>query len=47
MAMPNVVLSPHMGGCTAEARQSAWRVCVDNVIRILSGEPPQTQVFAL
>lgn len=47
MAMPNVVLSPHMGGCTAEARESAFRVCVENVIRVLSGEPPDTPVFPL
>jgi glyoxylate reductase len=47
MAMPNVVLSPHMGGCTTEARQSAFHVCVNNVIRVLSGEPPDTPVFAL
>ena len=45
--MQNVVLSPHMGGCTREARENAFRVCADNVIRVLSGEPPKTPVFAM
>jgi glyoxylate reductase len=45
--MPNVVLSPHMGGCTAEARVSAWRQSVDNVIAVLKGGPPETPAFAL
>ncbi len=45
--MQNVVLSPHMGGCTREARENAFRVCADNVIRVLSGEQPKTPVFSL
>jgi len=45
--MPNVVLSPHMGGCTAEARRSAWELSVDNVIAVLKGEAPKTPAFAL
>lgn len=47
IGMQNVVLSPHMGGCTREARNSAFRVCADNVIRVLSGEVPKTSVFAM
>jgi glyoxylate reductase len=46
-ALPNVMLSPHMGGCTREARESAWRTCIDNVHRMLDGRPPSTPVFAL
>jgi glyoxylate reductase len=46
-ALPNVVLSPHMGGCTREARESAWRTCIDNVRRVLDGAPPATPVFQL
>jgi glyoxylate reductase len=46
-SMQNVVLSPHMGGCTAEARQSAWELSVDNVIAVLQGEPPKTPAFCL
>jgi glyoxylate reductase len=42
--MTNVVLSPHLGGCTAEARLSAQKVCVDNVLNVLSGRPPRTPV---
>jgi len=47
IGMQNVVLSPHMGGCTREARENAFRVCADNVIRVLSGETPKTPVFAM
>lgn len=46
-AMPNVVLSPHMGGCTVEARDDAWRVCVDNVARVLRGLAPKTPAFPM
>lgn len=45
-AMPNVVLSPHMAGCTVESRQSAWRLCVDNVLAVLAGRPAKTPAFA-
>ncbi len=45
--LPNVVLSPHMGGCTQEARESAWRNCIGNVVRVLDGHPPDTPVFGL
>ena len=44
-SMSNVVLSPHMGGCTAEARQSARRVCVENVIAVLTGQLPRSLAF--
>lgn len=44
-AMPNIVLSPHMAGCTVEARHSAWKLCVDNVISVLNGHRPKTPVF--
>jgi glyoxylate reductase len=46
-AMNNVVLSPHMGGCTVEARQDAWRTCIENVVAVLAGQPPRTPVFEL
>ena len=35
LTLPDVVLSPHMGGCTVEARLSACRLCVENVIAVL------------
>ncbi|TCK28337.1 glyoxylate reductase [Ancylobacter aquaticus] len=44
-AMSNVVLSPHMAGCTVESRQSAWRLCVDNVLAVLDGRPAKTPAF--
>jgi lactate dehydrogenase-like 2-hydroxyacid dehydrogenase len=44
-SMQNVVLSPHMGGCTNEARRNAWETCVDNVIAVLNDEPPRTPVL--
>jgi glyoxylate reductase len=47
LEMQNVVLSPHMGGCTREARDNAFRICADNVIRVLSGEKPKTPVFSM
>ena len=45
--LPNVILSPHMGGCTREAREAAWRTCIRNVERVLDGAPPLTPVFQL
>jgi phosphoglycerate dehydrogenase-like enzyme len=36
-----------MGGCTREARDNAFRICADNVIRVLSGEKPKTPVFSM
>jgi glyoxylate reductase len=46
-AMQNVVLSPHMGGCTVEARLSAFRLCAENIGRVLGGQPPRTPVFQI
>ncbi len=45
--MPNVMLTPHMGGCTVEARNHAWGVCTDNVGRVLAGGPPRTPAFSM
>lgn len=45
--LPNVVLSPHMAGCTVEARQSAWRLCADNVLAVLAGRPARSPAFVL
>lgn len=47
LGMPNVVLSPHMAGCTVESRQAAWRTCVDNVVAVLAGQPAKTPAFSL
>ncbi len=41
--MENVVLTPHVGGGTAEGRRSAQEACVDNVLRVLRGERPRPE----
>lgn len=46
-AMPNVVLSPHMAGCSVEARRDAWKLCTENVVAVLSGERPKTPAFEI
>jgi phosphoglycerate dehydrogenase-like enzyme len=47
MEMENVVLSPHMGGCTVEARHSAYHACIDNIARVFKGLSPATPVFQM
>ncbi|MGP2490947.1 2-hydroxyacid dehydrogenase [Mesorhizobium sp. PUT5] len=44
-SMPNAVLSPHMAGCTAEARRSAWELCIANVTALLDGSPALSPAF--
>jgi cyclase len=36
--MPNVVLSPHLGGQSAEARDRQWRLYRENIRRFVAGE---------
>ncbi len=38
-ALPNVVLTPHSGGVTAEALEAGLQLAVDNVFAALAGEP--------
>lgn len=40
--MPNVVLTPHIGGGTRESRHQARCHCVNDVARVLTGRPPLT-----
>ena len=42
--MPNVVLTPHIGGATREARKRARLHAAENVARVLAGKPPLTPV---
>ena len=44
LAMPNVVLAPHIGGGTHQSRRAARCLAVENVARVLRGEPPITPI---
>lgn len=39
--LPNVVLSPHIGGLSTEAIQAMARACVQQVLDVLSGNVPE------
>lgn len=43
-ALPNVVLLPHVGSATEEARQGMWDVAWGNVLRLVRGEELLTPV---
>lgn len=40
-ALPNVLLTPHLGGASAESRKRAGQIVVDEIRRHLAGEPLQ------
>lgn len=40
--LPNVIMTPHIGSATVEARQEMTKIAVDNVLAVLSGQPPLT-----
>ena len=42
--LPNVVLTPHLGSGTRQAREAMTRLAVDNVLAVTRGEPPPTPV---
>ena len=42
--LPNVVLTPHLGSATREAREAMTRLVVDNLLAFDRGEPPLTPV---
>jgi glyoxylate reductase len=44
MKLENVVLAPHLGSATTETRTAMAGLAVDNVIAVLSGNPPLTPV---
>lgn len=44
LTLPNVVLTPHIGGGTNQSRRAARRLAVENVARVLRGERPVTPV---
>lgn len=43
-AMDNVVLTPHLGGCTHAGRRQSRLIACENVARVLRGERPLTPV---
>ena len=40
LAMPNVVLTPHLGSAVRELRESMAHVVVDNILAVLEGKQP-------
>lgn len=44
LGLPNVVLTPHIGSATEEARHAMTRLAVDNVLAVAAGRPPLTPV---
>jgi len=40
LAMPNVVLTPHLGSAVAELREVMANVVVDNILAVLAGRRP-------
>lgn len=46
LELPNVVLTPHLGSGTRQAREAMTRLVVDNLLAIERGDPPLTPVSA-
>ena len=44
LKFPNVLVLPHMGSATNEARSGMANLAVSNVINVLKGHPPLTPV---
>jgi glyoxylate reductase len=44
LGLENVVLTPHIGSATRQAREAMTRLVVDNLLAIEHGEPPLTPV---
>jgi glyoxylate reductase len=42
--LDNVVLAPHVGSATVDARSSMVRLCCENIVAVLAGDPPLTPV---
>ena len=46
LSLENVVLTPHLGSATRQAREAMTRLVVDNLLAVERGEPPLTPVSA-
>lgn len=44
LALPNVVLTPHIGSATRETRSRMAEAVADDILRVLRGEPPSSPV---
>jgi lactate dehydrogenase-like 2-hydroxyacid dehydrogenase len=44
LGLANVVLTPHIGSATVEAREAMTRLVVDNLLAVERGDPPLTPV---
>jgi glyoxylate reductase len=44
LELPNVVLTPHLGSATRQAREAMTRLVVDNLLAVERGDPPLTPV---
>jgi glyoxylate reductase len=44
LALPNVVLTPHIGSGTRETRAAMARLVIEDVLRVAKGEPPRHPV---
>jgi glyoxylate reductase len=45
LELPNVVLTPHLGSATRQAREAMTRLVVDNLLAVERGDAPLTPVF--
>jgi phosphoglycerate dehydrogenase-like enzyme len=46
LALPNVVLTPHLGSATRQTREAMTRIVVDNILAVERGDPLLTPVTA-
>ena len=44
LALENVLLSPHLGSSTTETRTAMIQLAAENIIAVLSGQPPLTPI---
>jgi glyoxylate reductase len=44
VALSNVVLLPHLGSATQDARIRMGMICLENIAAVLSGKPAPNQV---
>jgi glyoxylate reductase len=45
LKFPNVIVLPHLGSATSEARDGMAELAVRNIINVLRGKPPLSPVF--